>query len=106
MIKRTNPAYLGSKTRPRVSVDRSNKHIYIQFIDDEKGVTLLSHTDKKIKDTKAVTKTQKAFAVGLEAAEAAKAKKITTVIYDRGQYRYHGRVKAVAEGMRKGGLKV
>jgi large subunit ribosomal protein L18 len=82
--------------RPRLSVFRSNKFIYAQIIDDEKGKTLVSSSGKKA--------TKLAFGVGEELAKLAKGKKIAKVVFDRGSYRYHGRVKALAEGARKGGL--
>lgn len=104
---------IGSKDRPRVSVSKSNKYIYAQIIDDENQKTLISGNDKKIKKPKKLTKdngsistkVQKAHDLGIELAKKAKTKKITAVVFDRGNYRYHGRVKALAEGLREGGLK-
>lgn len=102
----------GRKIRPRVSVNKSNKYIYAQIIDDESKKTLLSGSDKSIKiskkddkDTRGI-KVKKAFSLGVELAKKANKKKITAVVFDRGRYRYHGRVKALAEGLREGGLKV
>lgn len=89
--------------RARVSVYRSNKYIYAQIIDDKKNVTIVGLSEKDLK-TKG-TKTEKAKALGLLLAEKAKAKKVTEVVFDRGSYAYHGRVKNVAEGLREGGLK-
>jgi len=80
--------------RPRISVFRSNKYIYAQVINDEKGQTLAS----------AKADGTEAFSVGEALAKKAKAKKITKVVFDKGGYKYHGQVKAVAEGARKGGL--
>lgn len=101
----------GTKDRPRVSISRSNKYIFVQLIDDEKQKTLISGSDKDIKASKkgenlSVAKVMKAFNLGVEIAEKAKKKKISSAVFDRGVYRYHGRVKALAEGLREGGLKV
>jgi large subunit ribosomal protein L18 len=94
--------------RARLSVFRSSKHIYAQIIDDEKGETLAAASSME-KDTRASLKTGAdvgaAKAVGKLVAERAVGKGITDVIFDRGGYRYHGRVKALAEAAREGGLK-
>ena len=105
--RRVRAKIAGAKKRPRLSVFRSNKYIYTQLVDDVAGVTLLGASDKNLAKTKQdrLTKTQKAVLVGEELARKAKAKKISTVVFDRGGYKYHGRVKAFAEGARKGGLK-
>jgi large subunit ribosomal protein L18 len=105
-IKRVRSKIFGTAKRPRLSVYRSNKFIYGQLIDDEKGKTLLSVSDKelKLKDAKA-TKSNKAKLAGQKLAEKSKTKKITQVVFDRGSYRYHGRVKSFADGAREGGLK-
>lgn len=98
----------GTAQRPRLSVFRSNKQIYVQFIDDVNGVTLaaVSSLDKAIApQTKEKTNVEIAALVGAAAAEAAKAKGISEVAFDRGGYLYHGRVKSLAEAARKGGLK-
>ena len=97
----------GTKTRPRVSVHRTNKHIYAQFVDDEKGAPLFSMSDTHLteKEKAKKTKTEVAFMLGEKAAAKAKTKKIKTIVFDRGRKRYHGRIKALAEGLRKGGLK-
>ena len=96
----------GTKTRPRFSVFRSNQKIYAQLIDDDAGKTLSYYSSSKLTDTKkkGKTKSETAKLVGEELAKAAKKKKIKKVVFDRGGYRYHGRVKALAEGARKGGL--
>jgi large subunit ribosomal protein L18 len=104
--KRVRSKIKGTKKVPRFSVHRSNNQIYVQIIDDEKGITLLGLTTgqlskNKIKDK---NKTQTAFILGEEAAAKAKTKKIKRVVFDRSGFKYHGRVKAVAEGARKGGL--
>jgi len=91
----------GTSKRPRLSVFRSLKHIYAQLVDDEKGVTITHANDCEMKGKK----TDNAFAVGEEIAKKAKEKKIKEIVFDRGGYLYHGRVKALAEGARKGGLK-
>ena len=95
----------GTAERPRLVVFRSSKHIYAQVVDDAKGVTLLGGSDRS-EGVKAEGsgKTAKSFALGRHIAEQAKAKGITKVVFDRGGYLYHGRVKAVADGARKGGL--
>ncbi len=92
----------GTSVRPRLFVFRSNQHIYAQLIDDSKRVTLLSATEKEIKDGK--TKVEKAFLIGELIAKKAMEKKIKEVVFDRGGYIYHGRVASVASGARKGGL--
>lgn len=88
--------------RPRLSVFRSNKHIFAQLIDDEKNVTIFGASENVLKT--AGTKSEKAKALGLFIAEKAKAKKVTKIVFDRGSYAYHGRVKQIAEGLREGGL--
>ena len=93
---------VGNASRPRLSVFRSNKFIYAQLIDDATGVTLAAASD--VKGTKG-KKTERAATVGTELAKAAKAKKIETVVFDRGGFLYAGRVKALAEAAREGGLK-
>jgi large subunit ribosomal protein L18 len=95
----------GSVERPRLSVFRSNTEIYAQIIDDLNGRTLVaaSTRDKSLKDMKAVRMEQSA-AVGKLLAEKALAAGVTSVVFDRGGYLYHGRVKALAEGAREGGL--
>ncbi|RDI95856.1 50S ribosomal protein L18 [Meiothermus sp. QL-1] len=88
--------------RLRLSVYRSLQHIYAQIIDDSQGRTLAAASSLALKLTG--NKTEVARKVGLAIAEAAKAKGITKVVFDRGAYKYHGRVKALAEGAREGGL--
>lgn len=92
----------GTLLRPRLFVFRSNQHIYAHLIDDSKGVTLLSATEKEVKNGK--TKVEKALLVGELIAKKAIEKKIKEVVFDRGGYIYHGRVASVASGARKGGL--
>jgi len=100
--KRIRAKAMGTKEKPRLSVFRSNKHIFLQLIDDKAGKTLVSASDEKNK--KKSTKTELAKEAGKKLAEAAKEKKIKKVVFDRGGYKYHGRVKAAAEGAREGGL--
>jgi large subunit ribosomal protein L18 len=88
--------------RLRLSVFRSLKHIYAQIIDDEKGETLVAESSLALKLKG--NKTEVARKVGLALAEKAIAKGIKQVAFDRGPYKYHGRVKALAEGAREGGL--
>ncbi|OHA14254.1 MAG: 50S ribosomal protein L18 [Candidatus Tagabacteria bacterium RIFCSPLOWO2_01_FULL_39_11] len=102
--KRARSKISGTSKRPRLSVFRSNKHIYLQLIDDEKGKTLLGFSDAALKDKKR-KKTEKAREAGKELAERASAKKISNVVFDKGEYKYHGRIKEAAEGAREGGLK-
>jgi large subunit ribosomal protein L18 len=91
----------GTAARPRLSVFKSDVHIYGQLIDDDKQKTLVAMSDLKVKTGK---KTEKAAKVGEELAKLAIAKKIKKVTFDRNGFKYHGRVKALAEGARKGGL--
>lgn len=98
----------GTAERPRMSVFRSNKSIYVQFIDDVAGVTLAgaSSVEKALAETlKGKSAIDAAALVGKLAAERAAAKGITTVSFDRGGYLYHGRVKSLADAAREGGLK-
>lgn len=95
----------GTAECPRLAVFRSLKHIGVQFIDDVKAVTLLAVSDKEVKAGAKMTNIDIAKAVGKLAAEKAKAKSITEVVFDRGGNAYHGRVKALAEGAREEGLK-
>jgi large subunit ribosomal protein L18 len=89
---------------PRLSVFRSNSHIWAQIIDDKHGKTIVSASTKSLKKVSG-TKTEKAVAVGAEIAKLAIEKKVKNVRFDRGLYRYHGRVKALADEARKNGLK-
>ena len=98
----------GTAERPRMTVFRSNKQIYVQFIDDLAGATLAtaSSLDKEVAAAAAgKNKCEVAALVGKLAAERAAAKGITTVAFDRNGYLYHGRVKQLAEAAREGGLK-
>lgn len=99
----------GTSDRPRLTVFRSNQHIYLQAIDDERGQTVATASDvaldkgskKKLKGTK----TEKAVEAAKQMAKNLKKAKIKQIVFDRGPYRYHGRVKAVAETLRKADIK-
>lgn len=95
----------GTAEKPRLNVYRSNKHIYAQIIDDVKGVTLAqaSSQDKDIANTSA-SKVDLATTVGQEIAKKANDKGIKEIVFDRGGYLYHGRVKALADAARENGL--
>ena len=95
---------VGTADRPRLTVFRSNLHIYGQIIDDIDFKTLASFSDIKLKKSEKMTKVQIAQAVGEELAKLAVTKKVKKVIFDRNGFIYHGRVKALADGARKGGL--
>jgi large subunit ribosomal protein L18 len=99
---------VGSSARPRLAVFRSNKHIYAQVIDDSKGATVTAASTLDVdakKDLKQGGNIAAAKAVGKLVAERAKAKGVEAVLFDRGGYLYHGRVKALAEAAREAGLK-
>ena len=97
----------GTKARPRVSVFRSNKQIYVQLIDDLSGETLVSASskNKEVAGKKGINKIEQAKMVGKLIAEKSLAKGIDNVVFDRNGYLYHGRVKNLAESAREGGLK-
>ena len=92
----------GTEARPRLVVFRANQHIYAQIIDDNTGKTLVAASDLEIKSKS--KKLDKSVEVGAAIAEKAKAKNISAVIFDRGGYKYHGRVKALADAARAAGL--
>ncbi len=92
----------GVSDRPRLHMFRSLNGLFAQVIDDEKGVTLVSVSGKEIKDAK--TKTEMSQKAGELIAEKAKKAKISKVVFDKSGYKYHGRIKAFADGARKGGL--
>ncbi|OGD85736.1 50S ribosomal protein L18 [Candidatus Curtissbacteria bacterium RBG_16_39_7] len=93
----------GNKKMPRLSVFRSVKHIYAQIIDDQKGETLVAAREKELKDNKG-TKSERAKKIGLLLAQKALKVGIKKVVFDRNGYLYHGRVRALAQGAREGGL--
>lgn len=101
------------KSLPRLSVFRSNKYIFAQVIDDRVGKTLVAASEKELgkaprsgipQSSKKMTKTERAKKVGYLLAKKSKSKKIDKVVFDRGSFKYHGRVKALAQGAREGGL--
>lgn len=102
--RRVRKTVNGTPERPRLNVYRSNRHIFASLIDDMSGSVLLGTSDLGLKDTKGKNKTETAKEVGKRLAELAKGKKIDKVVFDRGGRLYHGRVKALAEGAREGGL--
>lgn len=103
--RRIRAKIFGTSAKPRLSVFRSNKFIYVQLIDDESGRTLVSVSNHGL-GKKAGAKTAQAGEVGRMLAEHAVKMGIKAVVFDRGAYKYHGRVKAVADGARKAGLKI
>ncbi len=106
---RVRSRLVGSATVPRLSVFRSLKSVVLQLIDDENGKTISYVDSKKIKPATVEGKKAKvgaSFIAGKQIAEAAKAKGITKAVFDRGGYKYHGRVAAAAEGARSGGLQL
>ena len=101
--KRIRGKIAGTAERPRLSVFRSNKSIYAQLIDDAAGTTLAAASTQHLGEAKG-EKSAQATEVGKLIARRAKEKGIDTVVFDRGGYLYHGRVKALADGAREGGL--
>lgn len=97
----------GTPEKPRVSVYRSNKQIYVQAVDDVNGLTLASASsrEKEIASVKGKKKTEISALVGKHFAAVCREKGIESVIFDRSGYKYHGRVKSLADGAREGGLK-
>jgi large subunit ribosomal protein L18 len=102
--KRQRSRIKGTKECPRISVFRSNKHIVAQLINDQDGKTLIAADDLKLK-IKKTGKIETAFEVGKNLGEGALKLGIKSVVFDKGWYKYHGRVKSLAEGARKAGLK-
>ena len=103
--RRIRKNIFGSSVQPRLSVFRSNKQIYAQIIDDNSGKTLVSASSYKNKAAENGSKLDQAAIVGKEVAEKAVKAGITTVVFDRNGYLYHGRVKTLADSAREGGLK-
>ena len=93
----------GTQQKPRVAVFRSNRYLFVQVIDDEKRVTLLGQSDRLLKQT---NKLERAKALGILLAQELIKKQLKEALFDRSGYTYHGRVKAVAEGLREGGIKL
>jgi large subunit ribosomal protein L18 len=104
-LRRVRGKVLASSSLPRLSVFRSYRHIYAQIIDDQANKTIVACSTKTKQVRLSGNKSQQAATVGLQIAKLSLAKKIRRVKFDRGAYRYHGRVKALAQGARKGGLK-
>ena len=102
--RRVRGKVAGTPERPRLAVFRSNRGIFAQLVDDSTGKTLAGASWITVKSATG-NKTDQAKAVGLAVAEAAKKAGVEAVVFDRGGYLYHGRVKALAEGAREGGLK-
>jgi len=105
--KRIRKHITGTAERPRLCVFRSSRHIYAQIIDDESGHTLVcaSTLEKELRDQiKGLRKTEQAAAIGKLIAQRALEKGIKSVVFDRGGYKYHGRVKALADASREAGL--
>ncbi len=103
--KRVRSRIKGTQERPRLSVYRSNRYISAQLIDDVAGETLLGIHEKSLSDLAGKTKTERAEVVGRQLAEQALETGIKTVVFDRGGYRFHGRIKALAEAAREEGLR-
>jgi large subunit ribosomal protein L18 len=100
--KKIRSRVTGTGDRPRLAVFRSNRYMYAQLIDDVLAVTVASASDIAL--TGKMTKVERATTVGKKLAEEAKKKKITSVVFDRGGFSYRGRVQALADGAREGGL--
>jgi large subunit ribosomal protein L18 len=103
--RRIRKNVFGTSEQPRLSVFRSNKQIYAQVIDDNKGITLASASSYKNKAVEGKSKSEAASLVGKDVAEKAVKAGVTAVVFDRNGYQYHGRVKSLADGAREGGLK-
>lgn len=99
--KKVRKKITGSTNNPRLSIFKSSQHIYAQIIDDSVGQTIVAQSDLGIKQG---TKKEKAFKVGENVAKKALLKKIKQIVFDRGGFKYHGRISSLAEGARKGGL--
>lgn len=101
---RTRAKLLGTSSRPRLSVFRTNRYTYAQAIDDESGKTLISASTRDLKEGK--TKSEKAASLGAFIAKKSKDAGIDKMVFDKGPYKYHGRVKNVAESLRENGVKI
>ena len=102
---RNRAKIFGTAAKPRLAIKRSNRFIYAQLIDDEKSRTLVQASSREIKVSKG-SKSEKASAVGELIAKRALELSVKRVVLDRRTYKYHGRVKALAEGAKRGGLKI
>jgi large subunit ribosomal protein L18 len=103
--KKVRAKIKGTKDCPRLNVFRSNKGMYVQLIDDDKSITIVAADSSEIKVGKKTPKKDASFELGKLIAKKALEKKIEKVVFDRGGYQYHGRVKSLADGAREGGLK-
>lgn len=108
--KKVRSIVIGTAARPRVSVFRSNRHIFVQIINDENSKTVVGVSDMiskaKQKEKTKSTKTEAAYKVGELLAVKMQEKNIKEAVFDRGGFKYHGRIKSLAEGLRKGGIKI
>ncbi len=105
--KRVRAKILGSAKRPRIAVFKSNRHVFVQFVDDTSGKTILSSKIISAKKSKIKgTKTTQAGSIGEMLAGKAKELGISEAVFDRGGFKFHGRIKAVADGLKKGGIKI
>ncbi|MEN9327541.1 MAG: hypothetical protein RI947_349 [Candidatus Parcubacteria bacterium] len=106
--KRVSSNIVGTAERPRIAVHRSNKYIYAQAIDDVSQKTIASYSSFQLIKTekKELKKSEEAKIVGERIAKALKEKKVSAGVFDRGRFTYNGRVKALAEGLREGGLTI
>lgn len=108
--RRVRATIIGTAQRPRVSVFKSNKHIFAQVIDDESRKTIMGTSDvvskTKSKEKIKAKKSERAYKVGESLATQMQEKNIKEAVFDRGGFKYHGRIKALADGLRKGGIKI
>jgi len=102
--KRARAKLFGLKDKPRLSVFRSNRHIYAQLINDEKGITLAQASSFEVKEKS--KKSEISFKIGKLLGERAKAAGVKRAIFDKGEYKFHGRIKALADGAKEAGLKI
>lgn len=101
--KRVRAKIFGTVEKPRIAVFKSNQYIYAQVVDDESGKTLLSVSDMEVKTGK---KSDKALKIGQALAAQMKEKGLLEAVFDRGGFKFHGRVKSIADGLRSGGIKI
>lgn len=99
--KRIRAKISGTSSRPRLSIFKSNKYIYAQVINDDKGETIFGLSDRNLKEKNP----EKSKVLGEMIAKKAKEKKINEVVFDRGGFSYHGKIKAIADAVREGGIK-
>jgi large subunit ribosomal protein L18 len=103
-IKSIRKKIFGTQERPRVFVKRSNKHIYVHVANDEVGKVICGMSDISLKNQENKTKTELSYDLGLKFGEFILEKGINKIVFDRKGYKYHGRVKALAEGLRQAGV--